>query len=137
MRSFSCAGRRGGHPGGQGAPFAAAVREWSDNLFAPGANEFLLALISAAPFVVLAVFSLFHLSAENRGRRTAGVCGALIFGAGLAVQVHASIRMSVSSTAAIGFLVLPFEEVIVMPLGYGVGRLAASLVRKGTPRISP
>lgn len=117
----------------KGAPLQTAIQEWTDNLFAPGANELVLTLISAAPFLLLAVLSLFHMSGGNSGPRTAGVSGALMAGVALAVQVHSSIRMSHHSTAAIGFFFLPFEELIVMPIGYGFGRLVSSLLRRLKP----
>jgi hypothetical protein len=100
-----------------------AVAQWIEHLFEPGYNEFLLTFTSAAPFIVLAVFSLFHLSGENASKRLAGISGGLVLGTGLLIWGLVTIRMSHSSTAAIGFLFLPFEVAIFMPIGYLAGRL--------------
>jgi hypothetical protein len=112
----------------KGTPFASAVSQWVGHLFEPGYNEFLLALIAAAPFLAAAVFGLFHLSGERIARgRWAGVAGALCAGAALTLWGLIAIRMSRSSTAAIGYLFLPFEVLFAMPIGYVAGRLIARL----------
>jgi hypothetical protein len=41
--------------------------------------------------------------------------------------------MSRSSTAAVGFLFLPFELLIAMPIGYWAGRFLRSVIRKRRP----
>ena len=104
----------------KGTPLASAVGQLIGHLFEPGYNEFLLALITAAPFLAIAIFALFHLSAEqvNRGR-WAGVVGAA-----LTIWVLVAVRVSPASTASIGYIFLPFEVLIVMPIGYIGGRLA-------------
>lgn len=111
----------------KGTPFASAVNQYAAHLFEPGFNEFLLALISALPFIAAAVFLLFHLAAEQSGRgRWAGVAGAVCTGAGLSSWGLIAIRMSRSSTASIGYIFLPFEVLTAMLIGYLAGRLVAS-----------
>jgi hypothetical protein len=112
----------------KGTPLASASGQWIEHLFQPGFNEFLLTLFTATPFIVLAVFSIFHLTSENASKRLAGVSGALAVGAGLMIWGLVAIRMSHGSTAAIGFVFLPFEVAIVMPVGYLAGRLFGRLV---------
>ena len=112
----------------KGARFASAVSHWIGHLFEPGYNEFLLALMAALPFLVAAVFIRFHLGGEQIPRgRWAGVVGALGTGAALSLWGLIGIRMSRSSTAAIGYIFLPIEVLFVMPIGYIAGRLIAKL----------
>lgn len=108
----------------KGTPFASAVSQWTGHLFEPGYSEFLLALINVLPFLAAAVFLLIHLTAEQVPRRRwAGVAGALCAGAALSLWGLIAIRMSHSSTAAIGYMFLPFEVFFAMLIGYIVGRL--------------
>jgi hypothetical protein len=112
----------------KGTPFASAAAEWIGHLFEPGYNEFLLSLITAVPFLAVAVFSLFHLTGEQiPPGRWAGVNGALCAGAAVCLWRLIAIRMSRSSTAAIGYLFLPVEVLFVLPFGYVTGRLIAKL----------
>jgi hypothetical protein len=112
----------------KGAPFAPAAAEWIGNLFRPGYYEFEIALIAAGPFLGAAVFSLFHLSAGQVPRgRWAGAAGALCAGVAVSLWIQVNILTSRSSTAAIGYLMLPFETLFVMPIGYLAGRLIAKL----------
>jgi hypothetical protein len=112
----------------KGTPFPSALSQWIRHLFAPGYNEFLLALITALPFLVAAVFILFHLAAEQiPPGRWSGVAGALCAGAAVSLWGQIAIRMSRSSTAAIGYIFLPFEVLLVMLIGYIAGRLIAKL----------
>ena len=112
----------------KGAPFASALSQWMGHLFEPGYNEFLIALFTSLPFVAAAVFLMFHLAAGQIPRgRWAGVAGALCTGTALTLWALIAIRMSRSSTASIGYLVLPFEVLFVMPIGYVAGRLLVKL----------
>jgi hypothetical protein len=101
-------------------------------LFAPGYNVFLIGVLDAAPFAAYAVFALVHLGTANRRgaevarRRLAGVAAAGLALLGAALWVHLSILTSRSSTAALGYLVLPLELLPVLPVGYAAGRLAAA-----------
>jgi hypothetical protein len=107
----------------KGTPIPSAAGEWVGRLFEPGFNEFLLALITALPFLAAAVFLLFHLSANEFPRgRVVGAAGMLCAGAGLVIWGLIAIRMSRSSTASIGYLFLPVEVVFAMLIGYGAGR---------------
>ena len=117
----------------RGASFSSAVSQWAGHLFEPGYNEFLLALAAALPFISAGIFSLFHLAAGQIPRgRFAGVVGALCAGAGLTLWGLIAIRMSRSSTASIGYLFLPIEVQLVMPIGYVAGRLLAKWSPEGS-----
>lgn len=112
----------------KGTPFVSAVNQLIGHLFEPGYNEFLLALITALPFVAAGVFVLFHLAAEPIPRgRLSGVAGALCAGAALSLGGLIAIRMSRSSTASIGYIFVPIEVLFVMPFGYIAGRLIRKL----------
>ena len=112
----------------KGTWFPSAVTQWIGHLFEPGYNEFLLTLITALPFLLAAVFIRFHLGGEQIPRgRWAGVVGALSASAALSLWGLIAIRMSRSSTAAIGYLFLPFYVLFAMPIGYVAGRLIAKL----------
>jgi hypothetical protein len=112
----------------KGTPFVSAVSQLIGHLFEPGYNEFLIALMTALPFVAAGVFLLFHLAAEPMPRgRLAGIVGALCAGAALALWGLIAIRISRSSTAGIGYIFLPVEVLFAMPLGYIAGRVIAKL----------
>lgn len=117
----------------KGAPIPSAIDELIGHLFEPGYNEFLIALITALPFLAAAVFLLFHLSTEQVPlARLSGVAGSLCAGAGLTLWVLIEIRTSRSSTASIGFFFLPFEVLFAMLIGYGAGRRVAKLGLRST-----
>jgi hypothetical protein len=107
----------------KGTPPVVAAAHWIGHLFEPGYNEFLLTMITAVPFLALAVFAVFHTTTENASARVAGIAGALALGGALLIWTQVSIRTSRSSTAAIGYLFIPFGVALVMPFGYLAGRL--------------
>jgi hypothetical protein len=119
----------------RGMPILTAIQLWIANLFLPGYNEFLLSLIEAAPYAGLAIFGLFHLTSEgtndpmvHRARLT-GFAAALLAAAALSTWMLIAIRSSRSSTAALGYLALPFYVVPVMCIGYATGRWIAKARR--------
>ncbi|MDH4189567.1 MAG: hypothetical protein OEW21_05125, partial [Betaproteobacteria bacterium] len=64
-------------------------------------------------------------------RRLGGALGAGLLLVGVSLWVDTSIFASRSSTAAIGFLLMPIYLVVAAALGYGIGRmLGASLARR-------
>ncbi len=102
-------------------------------LFAPGHNVFLIGVLNWVPFAVYAAFALLHLGpAERHGapivrRRLGGVAGAGLALVAASLWLHVAILTSRSSTAAIGYLFLPLELLVAVPVGYAGGRLAASV----------
>jgi hypothetical protein len=102
-------------------------------LFAPGENLFLLGVWNAIPFTAYGVFALLHLGTADRRpaavavRRLGGAVGAGLAALATSAGVQLSILTSRSSTAAIGYLFLPFEVSISLVGGYVAGRLVATL----------
>jgi hypothetical protein len=98
------------------------------HLFAPGYNLFLIAVLNAVPFVLFAVFALFHLGRIPSGqcqparRRAAGILTALLAGLGLSGWTHLSTLLYPDAQGALAYLFLPFVLLIVFPTGYLVGR---------------
>jgi hypothetical protein len=111
-----------------------AYRHLSLHLFAPGYNYFLVGVLSAAPFVVYAVFLLFHLGWNDRlepaqrARRIAGILGSLILMLGVSFWTHLSALMYPDAQGALVYFFLPYVLLVLIPLGYGVGRLILAFV---------
>jgi hypothetical protein len=109
---------------------------WQDyrlHLFVPGYNLFLVAALNAIPFVLLAVFLLFHLgSALPLGhvvvsRRIVGTLGAWLTAFGLSVWMHLSLTLHPDAQGAIALVFLPFYLLLLVPAGYVFGRLIGRL----------
>jgi hypothetical protein len=121
----------------RGLPLAKAWREFHLHLFAPGYNLFLVAVLNAIPFLVLAVFLLLHLGnapADRHAivsRRLAGVLGAWLTAFGLSLWVHLDLTLHPDAQGAIALFFLPGLVLLSMPLGYAGGRLVAWLARRG------
>jgi hypothetical protein len=119
-------------------PFADAWLDYRLHLIAPGYNLFLVAVLNAIPFVVLAVFLLLHLgTAAPHGRtvvsrRFAGVLGAWGTSFGLSLWMHLSLTLHPDAQGALALFFLPLYALVLMPVGYGCGRLIAGVaVRRG------
>ncbi|MBI3356174.1 MAG: hypothetical protein HY038_05285 [Nitrospirae bacterium] len=111
-----------------------AFRHLSLHFFAPGYHYFLIGLLSAAPFVVWAVFLLFHLGWNDRlepaqrSRRMAGILGSLILMLGVSFWTHLSALMYPDAQGALVYFLLPYILIVLLPLGYGAGRLILAFV---------
>lgn len=111
-----------------------AIHQWQLHLFAPGFNLFLIALFNAVPFVLFAVFTLFHMGlapSEDRrlcGRRGAGVLAAAIGLVGLSAWTHVMTLWYPDAQGALAYLFLPVLLLGIMPIGYAVGRSAGTLI---------
>jgi hypothetical protein len=117
-----------------------AFRYLSLHFFAPGYHYFLVGLLSATPFAVCAVFLLFHLGWNNRleqarrARRMAGILGSLILTLGVSFWTHLSTLMYPDAQGALVYFFLPFVLLVLIPLGYGAGRLIlgfVTMIRRG------
>lgn len=110
------------------------------HLFAPGSEYFLIGVLSAAPFVVYAGFLLFHvgwnsrMDAAQRSRRMAGVLGSLILMVGVSFWTHLSALMYPDAQGALVYVFLPSILLVLMPIGYGLGRAALTFARLIRPR---
>jgi hypothetical protein len=111
-----------------------SFRHLSLHFFAPGYHYFLIGLLSAAPFVVWAVFLLFHLGWNDRlepaqrSRRMAGILGSLILMLGVSFWTHLSALMYPDAQGALVYFLLPYILIVLLPLGYGAGRLILAFV---------
>jgi hypothetical protein len=107
-------------------PLAVGIEQWAESLF----DQFGMNMWVASPFVITAILALFHLmprSGESSlvRSRGSGVLGAILAGAALYTWILAGVWTSKSSTAAIAIVFLPILAMIVMPAGYGGGRMLA------------
>lgn len=110
---------------------------WQDfrlHLFAPGYNLFLIGILNAIPFILLAVFILFHLgtAAEQEqatvSRRLFGIAVALAVAVGLSAWAHVGMTLHPDAQGALVYLFLPIYLLGLIPLGYGCGRLIGNVV---------
>ena len=104
------------------------------HLFAPGYNLFLIAVMNAVPFILFAIFALFHLgnvpSEDLRlaGRRKAGVLLATLGLLGLGAWTHVMTLWYPDAQGALAYVFLPFAQVIVVPVSYAAGRLLGRIL---------
>jgi hypothetical protein len=89
----------------------------------------IMTTMHAAPFLAFGVFCLLHLGKvptgdpSLAGRRLVGVLVGALLMVAMSLWGNISIFASRSSTAAIGFLFVPFYILFTAILGYGLGRL--------------
>jgi hypothetical protein len=106
------------------------------HLFAPGYNFFLIGILNALPFVLLAVFILFHLGTAAAkepvivSRRLAGVAGALAVAVGLSTWAHLATTLHPDAQGALVYFFLPIYLLGLIPLGYGCGRLIGTIATR-------
>ena len=115
-----------------------ALRHVTLHFFAPGHHYYLIGLLSAAPFMACAVFLLFHLndqvSPAQFSRRLSGVLGSLVLMFGIAFWTHLSALLYPDAQGALVYFFLPYILVVLIPLGYAMGRLFQAfihLIRRG------
>ena len=115
-----------------------ALRHVTLHFFAPGHHYYLVGLLSAAPFMVCAVFLLFHLNDQVQpaqfSRRLSGVLGSLVLMFGIAFWTHLSALLYPDAQGALVYFFLPYILVVLIPLGYAMGRLFHAflhLIRRG------
>jgi hypothetical protein len=118
--------------------WAEAWQDFHLHLFAPGYNFFLIGILNALPFVLLAVFILLHLGAAAAkepvivSRRLAGVAGALLMAVGLSAWMQIAVVVHPDAQDALAYFFLPIYLMGLIPMGYAVGRLAGNLLFKKT-----
>jgi hypothetical protein len=120
--------------------WAEAWQDFRLHLFAPGYNLFLIGVLNAVPFILLAVFILFHLGTAAKqepaiiSRRLFGIAGAMTVALGLSAWAHLGTTIHPDAQGALVYLFLPIYLLGLIPLGYALGRLAGNLVfRKPAP----
>jgi len=116
--------------------WAEAWQDYHLHLFAPGFNFFLVGILNALPFVLLAVFILFHLGTAATwepvivSRRLTGVAGALAAAVGFSTWAHVATVLHPDAQGALVYFFLPIYLLGLIPLGYAVGRVAGMLLFK-------
>jgi hypothetical protein len=119
--------------------FSEAFRYLSLHWFAPGYHYFLVGLLSAAPFTLCAAFLLLHLGRHPAlgrvqfSRRLAGVLGSLVLMFGVSFWTHLSALMHPDGQGALVYFFLPFILLVLLPLGYGLGRLTLAFMHVVRP----
>lgn len=115
-----------------------AVQQWRMHLFAPGYNLFVIAVLNAVPFFLLAVFTLFHLGlagpdADGRSRRKIGVLLAALTAIGLSLWTHVTTLWYPDAQGALAYVFLPFMLALVIPSAYVAGWAGMVIVQKIRP----
>jgi hypothetical protein len=120
-----------------------ALRHVTLHFFAPGYHYYLIGLLSAAPFMLCAVFLLFHLNDRVQpvqfSRRLSGVIGSLVLMFGIAFWTHLSALLYPDAQGALVYFFLPYILVVLTPLGYAMGRLFQAfihLIRRGDSELA-
>lgn len=113
---------------------AEAVRHVSLHFFAPGYNYFLVGLLSVAPFMVNAILLLVHLGWNDRlepaqrTSRLAGILGSLVLMFGVSFWTHLSALLYPDAQGALVYFFLPYILLVLIPIGYGLGRLVLAFI---------
>ena len=121
-------------------PFAQAWRSFILHLFAPGYNFFLIGILTAVPFVILAVVILLHLGTAPTHnpliplRRAVGLACAGLGMFIVAGWTHVAVLLHPDAQGALAYFLMPLLLLVILPLGYGVGRVLAKAL---LPRLSP
>ncbi len=116
--------------------WAEAWQDFRLHLFAPGYNLFLVGVLNAIPFILLAVFILFHLGTAAQqepvivSRRLLGVAGAVAAAVGLSAWAHIAVTLYPDAQGALVYLFLPIYLLGLIPLGYGCGRLIGKIAAR-------
>jgi hypothetical protein len=115
-------------------PLHRASQSFRLHLFAPGYNLFLVGILTAVPFAVLALVILFHLGMAPAqvpliGRRRAMGLTCAAFGMlAVAGWTHVDVLIHPDAQGALAYFFLPIVLLFLLPVGYGIGRLAARVL---------
>lgn len=112
-------------------PLARAWQSFTLHLFAPGYNFFLVGVLTAIPFLVLAIVMLLHLGTIDSQktliahRRALGLLAAELVMVTIAGWTHISVLIYPDAQGALAYFYLPALLLISLPIGYGIGRALA------------
>lgn len=112
-------------------PLGRAWQSFHLHLFAPGYNLFLVGILTSVPFTVLALVILLHLGMAPAhtpliGRRRAiGLASAALAMVAVASWTHMDVLLHPDAQGALAYFLMPILLLLLLPVGYGVGRLAA------------
>jgi hypothetical protein len=115
-------------------PFEQTWRSFTLHLFAPGYNLFLIGVLTAFPFIILSVVILLHLGTASvqapliASRRAWGLVGAWIAMLALASWTHIGVLIHPDAQGALVYAFLPITLLLLLPIGYAAGRLAAKFL---------
>lgn len=115
-------------------PLDRAWQSFRLHLFAPGYNLFLVGILTAVPFTVLALVILFHLGMAPTqtpliGRRRAmGLTYAASGMLAVTGWTHVDVLIHPDAQGALAYFLLPIVLLLLLPVGYGIGRLAARVL---------
>ncbi len=115
-------------------PLNRAWQSFRLHLFAPGYNLFLVGVLTAFPFIVLALVILLHLGTAPLQppligrRRTLGLACASFGMLAVASWTHGDVLIHPDAQGALAYFFLPIVLLLMLPVGYAVGRLAAKVL---------
>lgn len=115
-------------------PLARAWQSLRLHLFAPGYNLFLVGILTAVPFIVLALAILLHLGTTQvqtpliAYRRSLGLACASVAMLAAAGWTHVDVLIHPDAQGALAYFFLPILLLVLLPVGYAVGRLAARVL---------
>lgn len=115
-------------------PLDRAWQSFRLHLFAPGYNLFLVGILTAVPFIVLAFVILLHLGGTSiqvplfARRRTLGLACAGFGMLAVASWTHVDVLIHPDAQGALAYFFLPIVLLLLLPVGYAVGRLAARVL---------
>ena len=115
-------------------PLDRAWHSFRLHLFAPGYNLFLVGVLTAIPFIVLAFVILLHFGTTPvqdpliARRRALGLACAGSSMLAVATWTHADVLLHPDAQGALAYFFLPIILLLLLPGGYAVGRLAARLL---------
>jgi hypothetical protein len=126
-----------------GQTLGQAAHQWRLHLFAPGYNLFMIAMLNAIPFILLAVFALLHLGLASPdpaslSRRKTGVLVASLAAIAISAWTHVLTLWQADAQGALAYLFLPFVLLITIPASYvaGWGGMAVLQKSKSSPASS-
>ncbi|MDP9132143.1 MAG: hypothetical protein M3M98_03290, partial [Nitrospirota bacterium] len=109
------------------------------HLFAPGYNLFLVGILTGVPFIVLALVILLHLGTASvhtpliAHRRMLGLVCASFTMLAVAGWTHVDVLIHPDAQGALAYFFLPIVLLLLLPVGYAVGRLAAKVFVRSPP----
>ena len=115
-------------------PLAQTLHDFRAHLFAPGYNLFLIGILNTVPFLAFALLALFHLGMSpledsvRTSRRFAGIASAGLAITAVSIWIHVTILLHPDAQGAIAYLFLPMVLLVLLPVGYVVGRLIGTLL---------
>ena len=115
-------------------PMDRAWQSFRLHLFAPGYNLFLVGILTAVPFTILSLVILLHLGTAPAqdtliGRRRAlGLTCAAFAMLAVTGWTHVDVLIHPDAQGALAYFFLPILLLLLLPIGYLVGRLTAQVL---------